>query len=128
MYPRDEVPTLRFMNVSAIALVLVAWADRERPRAMLRWLALAAVADLYVLFTLMSERAVVAQTAAGLDPIQMIHVLASSLFPLFYPFVLAETHALPEPSVSRPARLPAGFLAFVAFRAVGFVTSYFMGA
>ena len=116
---------LKLLNVLAIALLAVAWRERRRPETYGKLLWAAALVDAVILITLMTHRG--AATTAGtlaMTPSRVIHILASALFPLLYPFLLVAD----GDAIRRGDRLARGLLvALLVLRLTSFWTSYFMG-
>lgn len=115
---------LKPANVVALALVGLAVSERAQPRVRRAFLLGAALLDGFVLFTLMTERhAATIATHLPMTPVRLIHVGASALFPIFYPFLL-----LDAPGEEPGGRAAWPLYLFATLRLTSFLTSYFMAA
>lgn len=117
--------SLKFLNVLGLALVFH-WfstgSPGRRARPPLLW---AALLDAWVLISLMAFRGA-AETASGatLGGIQWVHIGASMVFPLLYPFLIFPPRSESEAESLRVITWLE--LSFLATRTISTLTSYFM--
>ncbi len=114
---------LKILNIVVVALLALAY---QNPTGKCKWrlVALCALIDSVILWTLMAERGAV-DTAGELvmTQIRITHITSSALFPLFYPYLLLDDSLVQETKSKVPRWLFHGFL---VLRGISFWTSYFM--